>query len=69
MNKYVQDKNYDLEWMEMDGDYNQNIATELRWTYLEEPNCKDDLMDMMDHAHVCIISQEIVSMILCRHAL
>ncbi len=27
-------------WMEMDGDYNQNITTELRWTYLEEPNLK-----------------------------
>ncbi len=30
LNEYVPDKNYDPEWMEMDGDYNQSITTELR---------------------------------------
>ncbi len=41
--KYVSDKNYDPEWMEMDEDYNQNITTEFRWTYHKEPKHKDDL--------------------------
>ncbi len=35
LNEYVPDKNYGPEWMEMDGDYNQNIKTELRWTYFK----------------------------------
>ncbi len=30
LNEHVPDKNYDPEWMEMDGDYNQNITAEFR---------------------------------------
>ncbi len=41
--EYVADKNYDPEWMEMDGDYKTTVITELKWTYLDEPPSKEGM--------------------------
>ncbi len=43
LEEYVQDKNYDPEWMEMDGDYKITITIELKLTYLDEPQSKQGM--------------------------
>ncbi len=43
MDEYVPDENYHPEWMEMDGNYKTSINTELKWTYSNEPSCKEGM--------------------------
>ncbi len=43
MDEYIPDKNYDPEWMEMDGDYRKIVSAELKWTYLDEPPLKEGM--------------------------
>ncbi len=43
MDAYVPDKNYDPEWMEMDGDYKKTVTKESKWTYLDVPPLKEGM--------------------------